>query len=177
MKVKVCKDKAKAKAKAKVAKKIGSKVAKACVVVALLAACGCSTTGEQPARSQTQNNDFSKCVFLIGASSAKIADGEVAEVAMGTAPAVELFTQTQANEGNETNAPTATPTTDVKPDIDVSVPVNKAGSAQSIGSTIGDAVAGLVKGIGGGSGKAQAAGECADGSCSDTGDCEECKVP
>ena len=34
-------------------------------------------------------------------------------------PTLELFTQTQANEGSETISPTASPTLDIKPDINL----------------------------------------------------------
>lgn len=76
-----------------------------------------------------------------------------------------------ADSAGSTETQTATPTTDVKPDIDVSVPVNKAGAAQTLGSTLGDAAASLINGIGSSS-SSSSSGDCKDGSCS-TGACTD----
>lgn len=121
--------KAKTKAKAKVAAKTGKcggnakECAKAAVVLVAFAAlailCGCATTGEQPARSQTQTNRFDDCIVIVGAARTTVSNGVVVAEADVSPTAVELFTQTQANEGSETISPVATPTLDIKPDINV----------------------------------------------------------
>lgn len=121
------KDKAKAKvakAKAKIARK--TKRGLAAVVAAFALAfllAGCATSDSaQPAKSQTQNNSFDRCVFVM-ASKATVTNGVV--VAEGeAAPALEMFTQTQSLESTgstDTFSQTATqtPTTDIKPDIDL----------------------------------------------------------
>lgn len=120
--------KAMTKAKAKVAAKTGKcgrnakECAKAAVVLVAFAALaalltGCATTGEQPARSQTMTNEFRDCVIVM---AAKATVTNCVVVAEGDAmPTLEMFTQTQANEGSETISPTATPTLDIKPDINL----------------------------------------------------------
>ena len=124
--------KGKAKAKAKVAKakqKIERKAKRgsfAAIVAAFALAvlcCGCATSDSaQPAKSQTQNNRFDGCVFVM-AARCTVSNGVVA--AKGDdAPALEMFTQTQSLESTgstDSYAPTATltPTTDVKPDLNV----------------------------------------------------------
>ena len=120
-----CKDKAKAKtdkAKAKVARKCKGKCAALFAAFALAMLCGCSTSeSAQPAKSQTQNNSFDDCVFVI-AANATVSNGVVVAEG-GTAPTLELLTQTQSLEssGTESFAQTATqtPTTDIKPDVDL----------------------------------------------------------
>lgn len=124
--------KAVTKAKAKVAAKTGKcgrnakECAKAAVVLVAFAALaalltGCATTGEQPARSQTMTNEFKDCVIIANARSvaldtkAKTLDADADTM---SAP-LELWTQTQANEGSETISPTASPTLDIKPDINL----------------------------------------------------------
>lgn len=120
------KDKAKAKvakAKAKIARK--TKRGLAAVVAAFALAfllAGCATSDSaQPAKSQTQNNSFDRCVFVM-ASKATVTNGVV--VAEGeAAPALEMFTQTQSLESTGSTdtfgqTATQTPTTDIKPDID-----------------------------------------------------------
>ena len=117
------KDKAERKlaaARIKIAKKTKrSAAAVACIALALFVA-GCVAPGDQqqPSRSQTQNNDFRDCMV---SNRIVRADGSK------DVPSLELFTQTLANDGSETVSPTATatPTMDVRPDIDVEVPVNK----------------------------------------------------
>ena len=113
-----------AKAKAKIARK--TKRGLAAVVAAFALAfllAGCATSDSaQPAKSQTQNNSFDRCVFVM-ASKATVTNGVV--VAEGeAAPALEMFTQTQSLESTgstDTFSQTATqtPTTDIKPDIDL----------------------------------------------------------
>ena len=93
---------------------------------AALILAGCSTSDSaQPAKSQVQNNTFDDCIIIVaskvrlptaGTNKVIAADG-------GELPTLEMFTNTQALEssGTETYSPTATqtPTTDVKPDLDV----------------------------------------------------------
>lgn len=121
------KDKAKAKiakAKAKVARKC--KRGMAAIVAAFLLGVllmGCSTANsQQPAKSQTQTNDIRDCVIVI-ASNATISNGVVTAEG-GTAPSLEILTQTQSLESTGSTdtfsqANTQTPTTDVKPDVDL----------------------------------------------------------
>lgn len=160
--------KAKTKAKAKVAAKTGkcgrnakecAKTAVVLVAFAALAAilCGCATTGEQPARSQTMTNEFRDCVIVM-AAKATVTNGVVA--AEGEAmPTLELFTQTQANEGSETISPTASPTNTVDTDASLDIPVTKTGGAKTVSATVAKAAK-------------SAAGclDCADGACED---CED----
>ena len=77
-----------------------------------------------------------------------------------------------ADSSGSTESMTASPTNDVKPDIDVSVPINKAGTGQSVGSVLGDAVTGLIKGV---TTKDASAGtaDCPDGNCSESGTCSD----
>lgn len=122
------KDKAKAKvakAKRKVARKTkrGSFAAIVAAFALAVLCCGCATSDSaQPAKSQTQNNRFDDCVFVM-AQRATVSNGVV--VATGdTSNALEMFTQTQSLESTgstDSYAPTATltPTTDVKPDLNV----------------------------------------------------------
>lgn len=121
------KDKAKAKvvkAKAKIARKCKRGVA---AIVAALALAfvftGCtSAQSAQPAKSQTQTNDIRDCVIVI-ASNATISNGVVTAEG-GTAPSLEILTQTQSLESTgstDTFSQTATqtPTTDIKPKTDL----------------------------------------------------------
>ena len=117
--------KAKTKAKAKVAAKTGKGKRRVCAALALTAGIalitGCATSGEQPARSQTQHNDIRDCIIIAGASKVTVSNKVVvaeAEIAPAT---IELFTQTQANEGSETVSPTATPTLTVDTDADLNL--------------------------------------------------------
>ena len=125
-----CKDKAKAKtAKAaeKVARKCkGGKLAALLAAFALAFLAGCaSSESAQPAKSQTLTADFEDCTIIIaGKVSMPVAGTNQTITAEGEKlPTIELLTQTQSLEssGTESYAPTATqtPTTDVKPDIDV----------------------------------------------------------
>ena len=116
-------DKARRK-KAAMKKKIASKTKRAVVAVfaaCALFVCGCATSDSaQPAKSQTQNNTFEDCVFVM-AQRATVSNGVV--VATGdTSNALEMFTQTQSLESTGSTdsfaqSTTQTPTTDVKPDI------------------------------------------------------------
>lgn len=172
--------KAKTKAKAKVAAKCGCKKGgKACAaLVAVLALAsvlsGCNTMGSQPAKSQTMNVSY--CTVNVYATPTGITNG----VPTAASSFGDILCQAQSLEssGTETYSPTASPTQDIKPQTDISVPVNKAGAAQSVGSVLGDAVAGLIKGTTSGAAKdagAQAvdtvnavSGDCTDGSCTPT---------
>ncbi len=123
------------KGKAKTAAKIAAakrKIARKCKgkCAALLAAlglavvlAGCSTSNSaQPAKSQTQNNTFDDCIIVV-ATKCSVSNRVVRADGTKDIPAVELFTMAQSQEssGTESFSPTATqtPTTDVKPDIDV----------------------------------------------------------
>ena len=118
--------KAKNKAKAKVAAKTGKTgKKKVCAALALTAGialvAGCATTGEQPARSQTQHNEIRDCIIIAGASKVSVTNKIVVAEAEVTPYAIELFTQTQANDGSETISPTATPTLTVDTDADLNL--------------------------------------------------------
>lgn len=136
-----------AKGKAKIAAKCGGKPARACAALALACAslaallAGCGTV--TPSRSQSLA--ISDCTINIYGSG----KGTTNDVAR-----VEIASQAMQVETSGTETQTATPqyTTDVRPDIDVEVPVSKSGAAQSVGSTLGDAAAGLVKGLTSGDG-------------------------
>ena len=126
-----------AKGKKKVAAKCaGGKCTKACAAlaaVAALALAGCGTT--TPSRSQTLT--FDDCTFNIYGGGADTND--VARVEIGS--------QAMAIETSGTETQTATPsyTTDVKPDIDVSVPLAKSPAGE-----VADAAFKLVGGCVGG---------------------------
>ncbi|MGN0847817.1 MAG: hypothetical protein ACI4RA_10600 [Kiritimatiellia bacterium] len=111
-----------AAAKAKIARK--TKRACAAILAAALALlCGCATSDSaQPAKSQTQNNTFDECVIVVAAKAA-VSNGVVVASADGATPPLEMFTQTQSLEssGTESFAQTATqtPTSDVRPNVDV----------------------------------------------------------
>ena len=122
--------KGKEKATAKIAK-AKRKIARKCkgcaaVVVAFGLAfvlAGCSTSNSaQPAKSQTQNNTFDDCIIVV-ATKCSVSNRIVRADGTKDIPAVELFTMAQSQEssGTESFSPTATqtPTTDVKPDLDV----------------------------------------------------------
>ena len=111
-----------AKAKRKIARKCKGKCAAIVAAFGLAMLCGCATSDSaQPAKSQTQSNKFDDCVFIM-ATKATVSNGVVRAEGDGTTP-LEMFTQTQALEssGTESFAQTATqtPTTEVKPDVNV----------------------------------------------------------
>jgi len=197
--------KAKSKAKEKVAAKVakagksaGKTAAKVASVFALIfAVAGCASTGEQPARSQTMHNDFRDCVIIANARTVGVdtkARTVDADADTATAP-LELWTQTQANEGSETISPTAKPTNTTDVDAALDIPVNKANSGTSAAGGAAEKLLGAgANWLSGKIGGAPAAtttatkdggttatcpnGECADGSCTDGNcdDCEDCKV-
>ena len=165
-----------AKGKEKVQVKCG-KAAKAVAVLAvLLAFCGCSTTGEQPARSQTQNNEIHDCTFIVAGKAIVNPKGSTNELVKAEGevlPSVEWFTQTQANEGSETISPTASPTntTDIKPDVDVNTTGGRTAGVLETAITAG---ASALMNATSSSGSASAAsGTCTDGSCTPNGACTD----
>jgi hypothetical protein len=141
---KTCKGKAKAaakvaRAKAKVARKCkGGKLSALLAAFALAFLCvGCaSSESAQPAKANTMNNRFDDCIIVV-ATHASVSNRTVTAEGTKDIPAVELFTQTQSLEssGTESYAQTATqtPTTDVKPDVDLHYndAVGKGGDAVS----------------------------------------------
>lgn len=194
------KDKAKAKvakAKAKIARK--TKRGGVAAVVAALAAIltGCTTADSaQPAKSQTQENRFDGCTFVMAAKTT-ISNGVI--VAEGdAAPALEMFTQTQSLESTGSTdtfgqTATQTPTTDIKPDVDVhyndAVGTGGNAAATFLSSLSAESFAALRDYIKSGkSGKVTVTTkdgktetlDCADGTCTYSGgtitapDCDAC---
>lgn len=107
-----------AKAKARVRRKCGMAVKSAVVLAVLAVLTGCTTSGQQPAKSQTQNNEVHDCIVVIGATNVKLPDGLKVETEKETSlPDFGIMTQAQALEssGTETYSQTSSPTTDVKP--------------------------------------------------------------
>jgi len=118
-----------AKAKRKIARKVKQgEVAAIVAAFALAFLCvGCSTSDSaQPAKSATMNNTFDDCIIIV-ASKAKLpiaGTNRVVEADGGNMPTLELFTQTQSLESTGSTdtfgqTATQTPTTDVKPDLNV----------------------------------------------------------
>ena len=189
--MKVSKAKAKvaakvASCKAKVAEKCGKTgtakkvAAKVATIIALaLVIAGCASTGEQPARSQTMHNNFDECIVIV-AGKVTLKEGKVKEVdGEGGLPSLELFTQTQANEGSETISPHASPTNTTDVDAALDVPVNKMNSGTSAACGAAEKLLGAGAdwlsskiGTGGAATESTAAqanvesAACADGSCS-----------
>lgn len=184
-----------AAAKAKVAEKCGKTgaakkvAAKVATVVALaLVIAGCASTGEQPARSQTMHNNFDECIVIV-AGKVTLKEGKVKEVdGEGGLPALELFTQTQANEGSETIAPKATPTNTTDVDTALDIPVNKGNAGTSAAGGAAERLLGagadwLSGKLNSGNASAantatgtstQANSACPDGNCSPNGgDCKD----
>ena len=134
---------------------------KCCAALALLLAlcAGCMDTN--PASRQT-TADYGDIVvkFSEGCSSnyvsIVIGDGAIASAA--------------SSGSTETQTASPTQTTDVKPDVDVSVPVIKGAAANAAADLIG-ATASALKGTGTASGDCSggncSTGTCTDGSCSD----------
>ena len=191
---KTCKGKEKAKAKvAKAKAKIDRKLKRgvAAVVAAFALAfmlAGCSTSNSaQPAKSQTQNNTFDDCIIVV-ATKCSVSNRVVRADGTKDIPAVELFTMAQSQEssGTESFSPTATqtPTTDVKPDIDVNYndAIKNAtdaskGVLESLASASASKVAQMMVSKTSGTVEVQkkdgstATVECKDGQCSI---CEDC---
>ena len=152
---KTIKGKVKAKAAAVKAKAKGIKSkAKCCAsllaLLSLASLVGCMDTN--PASRQTYAT-YGDIVVKIG----EAATGNVVRVTIGDGAIAS------ADSSGSTETQTATPTQDVKPQTDISVPVNKAGAAQSVGSVLGDAAAAAVKGL---VSSSSSSSDCADGSCS-----------
>lgn len=188
-----------AAAKRKIARKCkGGKIAAIVAAFALAAILtGCTTADSaQPAKSQTQENRFDGCTFVMAAKTT-ISNGVI--VAEGdAAPALEMFTLTQSLESTGSTdtfgqANTQTPTTDIKPDIDLHYndAVGTGGKAASdfLSSLSAESFAALRDYIKSGkSGKVTVTKkdgttetlDCADGSCSYSGgtitaaDCDAC---
>ena len=114
-----------AAAKRKIERKTkGGKVAAIVAAFALAAILtGCtSAQSAQPAKSQTQTNDIRDCVIVI-AANATVSNG-VVNADGGSLPTLEILTQTQSLESTGSTdtfgqANTQTPTTDIKPDVDL----------------------------------------------------------
>lgn len=112
-----------AKGKGKVAAKCGK--GKACAAVALACGVAASLVGCQglTSPSRSQNMTIRNCTINVygrGTETNDVAGVEIASQAMSI-----------ENSGSETQAATPTQTTDVKPDIDVSVPVTRGGAASA----------------------------------------------
>ena len=149
---------------------------------------GCSTSNSaQPAKSQTQNNTFDDCIIVV-ATKCSVSNRVVRADGTKDIPAVELFTMAQSQEssGTESFSPTATqtPTTDVKPDIDVNYndAIKNAtdaskGVLESLASASASKVAQMMVSKESGTVEVQkkdgstATVECKDGQCSI---CEDC---
>ena len=188
-----------AAAKRKIARKCkGGKVAAIVAAFALAAILtGCTTADSaQPAKSQTQENRFDGCTFVMAAKTT-ISNGVI--VAEGdAAPALEMFTLTQSLESTGATdtfgqANTQTPTTDIKPDIDLHYndAVGTGGNAASafLSSLTAESFAAVRDYIKSGkSGKVTVTTkdgktetlDCADGTCTYSGgkitaaDCDAC---
>lgn len=112
-----------ARAKRKIARKCKGGCAALVAAFGLAILCGCATSDSaQPAKANTMNNTFDDCVIVV-AAHASVSNRIVTAEGTADIPVVELFTQTQSleNSGTDTTTQTTkqTPTTDVKPDIDL----------------------------------------------------------
>lgn len=189
-----------AAAKRKIARKCkGGRVAAIVAAFALAAILtGCTTANSaQPAKANTMHNTFDDCIIVV-ATHASVSNRIVTAEGTKDAPAVELFTQTQSLESTGSTdtfgqANTQTPTTDIKPDIDLHYndAVGTGGKAASdfLSSLSAESFAALRDYIKSGkSGKVTVTKkdgttetlDCADGSCSYSGgtitaeDCDAC---
>lgn len=165
------------KANKKTVKKCGAILAFLALAMSVI---GCASTGSQPSRSQTMNNDFKDCVVII-ASKATVSNDCVSAEGDGIQPN-EIFTQTMRNEGSEQNTPTATPTqkTDVSPKTDVNTTGGRtAGVLETLIGSFGawlTTPSGKEATVAAATGTAAADcadGKCADGTCTD-GSCTTC---
>lgn len=150
--------KGKAKARAKVAKakaKIARK-AKACAIalvafgLALLTGCATSDSA-QPAKSQTQNNTFEDCIFVV-ATKASVSNRIVRAEGTQDIPANELFTQTQSLESTGSTdsfaqTSTQTPTTDVKPDVTANYAQGGGITNRATGDAKASGAAGIIESL------------------------------
>ena len=200
-----------AKGKARVKAKVGKTVAVVVMLIGMIALAGCHM-GEIPTAQRAQTSTIRDNCFnittelgCIGGQSnaipaevwARIPDDSIADVlASMFRPAVniEIGNLSQANETAGTESMTATPhnspVVDTKPDIDVSVPVNKAnagtsgaagGALETVLGAVADRAANALKPAASGSASTSqsSASQCADGSCTDCapGVCEDCVYP
>lgn len=120
------------KAKGRIARKVGKSAKTAAALLAFcLILCGCSTTGQQPAKSQTQNNELHDCIVIVGATKLTMPKGVKIETAKETElPEFGLMTQMQSLEssGTETFSQTARPTNSTDVDTALDIPLNKGNS-------------------------------------------------
>lgn len=136
--------------KKKVSKKMGkckNKVAAKCrgarkrtvsTVIVLIGFCAGLCGCQNPAQ-RSQTSEICRCQFTFNVNARVDPMAPTNAVAVN----IEIGNQAQSNEtgGNDAGL-TASPTTDVRPDIDVSVPVNKANAGTSAAS--GGALESLV---------------------------------
>lgn len=110
-------------------------VAAVLMVMLLFTSAGCSTSGSQPAKSQTAT--FEDCVFNI----------MLPPTAKPESVMLEIGTQAQYLESNgtETYTPTATPTMDVKPDTTVTL--SRTGATADGLTSIVAAIVNAVKNV------------------------------
>ena len=178
-------DKKVKKAEKKTGKKCGALVA--LFALASMFATGCSSSGAQPSRSQTLNNEFKDCIVVVAARATVTNTTVVANSEDGLQP-IELFTQTMKNEGSETATPTASPTntTRVDPKTDVNTTGGRsAGVLESIVGAFGtwlatpSGQAAATDAAKSGTATANCPGgncsdgSCTDGSCSISGNCPD----
>ncbi len=188
---KTAKGKAKTAAKiAKATRKIARKCKGKCALLAfgLALLCGCATSdSQQPAKANTMSNTFDDCIIVV-ATHCSISNRIVTAEGTKDAPAVELFTQTQSLEssGTESFAQTATqtPTTDVKPDIDVkyndaiaAASSTSKGSLETLTATGAESVLAMMESKGSGQvtvekkDGSKAVVTCENGQCTTCTDC------
>lgn len=163
-------DKKVKKADKKTGKKCGALIA--LFALASMFATGCASTGSQPSRSQTLNNEFKDCIVVVAAHATVTNTTVVANSEDGLQP-IELFTQTMKNEGSESNAPTATPsnTTDIRPKTDVNTTGGRtAGVLETLIGSFGTWLATPSGKTATADAAKAATANCADGNCT-TGNC------
>lgn len=163
-------DKKSAKADRKTGRKCGALLALVALASAML--CGCASTGAQPSRSQTQNNELDNCIVVIAASATVSNATVVASSQDGFLPS-EIFTQTMKNEGSETNQPTATPTNEVKTDVKATYGLqsDSASGTSWIDSLVSSSAQGLAAWLRGGKANGTMCVQKKDG----TTECVTCK--
>lgn len=158
-------DKKVKKADKKTGKKCGALVA--LFALASMFSTGCSSTGAQPSRSQTLNNEFKDCIVVVAARATVTNTTVVANSEDGLQP-IELFTQTMKNEGSEQNTPTSTPTntTRVDPTTDVNTTGGRtAGVLETLIGSFGTWLATPSGKTATADAAKTAAANCADGEC------------
>ena len=143
-----------AAAKRKIARKCkGGKTAAIVAAFALAAImCGCSTAeSAQPAKANTMSNTFDDCIIVV-ATHCSISNRNVTAEGTKDAPAVELFTQTQSLESTGSTdtfgqANTQTPTTDVKPDVNVNYAQGGGITNRGTGCAKASGAAGIIESL------------------------------